>query len=76
MRARIGEEKQFPPIEPEHFGEPGYDLVRRVPFGRFKVSDVRSRSLDATRHLFLREVELPPAITKYLTETAFLQPCH
>jgi hypothetical protein len=28
------------------------------------------------RDLFLGQVELPPAIAKYLAETAFLDPCH
>ena len=76
LRARIREEKQLPPIQPEHFGETRDDFVRRMSLGRFEVADVRSRGLDATRHLFLGEVQLPTTIAKYLTKTAFLGPCH
>jgi len=75
LRTRIGEKKELTPIEPEHFGQTRDDLVRRMPLGRFEVPDVRGRGLDAVRDLFLGEIELPPAVAKYLTETTFLAAC-
>src|SRR5215472_18711059 len=76
MGARIGQEEQLTAIEAEHFAEPIYDLVGRVAFAGFEMTDIGSGGSDAASDFFLGEVELASAFANHLAETTFPEPWH
>src|SRR5579862_9181449 len=54
LRARVSEEEEFAPVEPQDLAQSRYDFVGWVTLAGFQMPDVRGGGLDAAGDLLLR----------------------
>src|SRR5215469_2176258 len=73
---RIGEEKHLAAIESEYFSQTSQNLVGRMAFARFEMTDVWGRDLNSPTDLLLGQVQLTAAFANQLPKVGFGRTWH